>query len=208
MKKWGLIMVLLLGSIWRGRTQSFEVQQLLLNVEKLAQFKQILADLKKGYEIVAKGYTTIRDISEGNFSLHDAFLDALWQVSPAVRQYKRTADIIALQLRLVKEYKAAWQRTKSSSLFSPNELEHIEKVYSNLFQASLRNLEDLLLVITARQLRMSDDERLTAIDRIYASMQDKIVFLRQFNSSNTVLGVQRMKEQQDVNQVRKFYDLP
>ena len=175
-------MVLLLGSIWRGRTQSFEVQQLLLNVEKLAQFKQILADLKKGYEIVAKGYTTIRDISEGNFSLHDAFLDALWQVSPAVRQYKRTADIIALQLRLVKEYKAAWQRTKSSSLFSPNELEHIEKVYSNLFQASLRNLEDLLLVITARQLRMSDDERLTAIDRIYASMQDKIVFLRQFNS--------------------------
>lgn len=208
MKKWGLIGVLLLGPILRGQAQSFEVQQLLLNVEKLAQFKQILADLKKGYEIVAKGYTTIRDISEGNFSLHDAFLDALWQVSPAVKQYKRTADIIALQLRLVKEYKAAWQRTKNSSLFAPNELDHIEKVYSNLFQASLRNLEDLLLVITARQLRMSDDERLNAIDRIYQSMQDKIVFLRQFNTSNTVLGIQRMKEQQDVNQVKKFYDLP
>src|SRR6218665_2577336 len=91
------------------KAQSFEVQQLLLNVEKLAQFKQILADLKKGYEIVSKGYTTIRDISQGNFKLHDLFLDALLQVSPTVRKYKKITDIIVMQIQLVKEYKAAWK---------------------------------------------------------------------------------------------------
>jgi outer membrane lipoprotein-sorting protein len=37
-------------------SQSQEAQQLLLNVEKLAQLKQILKDLYKGYEIVSKGY--------------------------------------------------------------------------------------------------------------------------------------------------------
>ena len=55
--------------------QSTEIQQLLLNVEKLAQLKKILSNMKKGYEIVSNGYNTIKDISKGNFNLHDAFLE-------------------------------------------------------------------------------------------------------------------------------------
>ena len=55
--------------------QSTEIQQLLLNVEKLAQLKKILSNMKKGYEIVSNGYNTIKDISKGNFNLHEAFLD-------------------------------------------------------------------------------------------------------------------------------------
>jgi|SRR6218665_2127757 len=189
------------------KAQSFEVQQLLLNVEKLAQFKQILADLKKGYEIISKGYTTIRDISQGNFSLHDLFLDALLQISPTVRNYKRIGDIVSIQIRLVKEYKSAWRRFQTNNNFSVKELEHIEKVYANLFNASLRNLDDLFMVTTARKLRMSDDERLSAIDKIYASIQDKIVFLRHFNNSTTILGIQRSKEKSDVDVMRKLHDL-
>ena len=65
--------------------QSQEVQQLLLNVEKLAQFKKILQNMKQGYQVLHKGYTTIRNLSQGNFSLHKTFLDALFEVSPAVR---------------------------------------------------------------------------------------------------------------------------
>ena len=55
--------------------QSTEAQQLLLNVEKLAQLKKILSNMKKGYEIVSSGYNTIKDISKGNFNLHDEFLN-------------------------------------------------------------------------------------------------------------------------------------
>jgi hypothetical protein len=83
--------------------QSTETQQLLLNVEKLAQLKKILSNMKKGYEIVSSGYNTIKDIFKGNFNLHDAFLNALLQVSPTVRKYKRVADIIPCQSEIVKE---------------------------------------------------------------------------------------------------------
>lgn len=79
---------------YKASAQTDEIAQLLLNVEKLAQFKQILSDMKKGYQILEGGYNTIKDISEGNFSLHKAFLDGLMQVSPTVRNYKRIADII------------------------------------------------------------------------------------------------------------------
>ena len=61
----------------KALAQKDEIAQLLLNVEKLAQFKQILSDMKKGYKILNGGYNTIKDLSEGNFSLHKTFLDAL-----------------------------------------------------------------------------------------------------------------------------------
>ena len=79
-----------------------KLQQLLLDVEKLAQFKQIFSDLKKGYEIVVSGYSTVKNISQGNFNLHKTFLDGLMQVSPAVRKYKKVADIINDQVLLLK----------------------------------------------------------------------------------------------------------
>src|SRR5882672_6143961 len=82
--------------------QSQEAQQLLLNWEKLTQLKKILNDMYSGYKIVYKGYTTIKDISEGSFTLHKDFLDGLLQVSPAVRKYKRVTDIISYQLKIVK----------------------------------------------------------------------------------------------------------
>jgi len=44
-------------------SQTQEAQQLLLDWEKLTQFKKILKDMKEGYQIIHKGYTTIRDIS-------------------------------------------------------------------------------------------------------------------------------------------------
>lgn len=51
---------------------------------------------------------------------------------------------------------------------------------------------------------LSDDERLTAIDRIFADMQDKLLFLRSFNNSATVLSLQREKEANDVRSMRRM----
>ncbi|MEO7488867.1 MAG: TerB family tellurite resistance protein [Ferruginibacter sp.] len=174
--------------------QSTEAQQLLLNVEKLAQLKKILSNMKKGYEIVSSGYNTIKDISKGNFNLHDAFLNALLQVSPTVRKYKRVADIITCQSEIVKEYKSSFNRFKSINLFNSSEIAYMEEVYKNLFNKSLQNLDELGIVITAGKLRMSDDERIAAIDRIYKDISDKLVFLRSFNNEGSVLAVQRGRE--------------
>jgi hypothetical protein len=187
--------------------QSFEAQQLLLNVEKLAQLKLILSDLKKGYEIVSTGYNTIKNISEGNFNLHQVFLNGLLQVSPTVRKYKKVKDIIRDQIQLVKEYKQAYKRFHQDGSFSTKEIDYIGKVYSNLFTASLKNLDALALVITANKLRMSDDERLKAIDGIYSDVQDKLQFLRHFNNTTTILSVQRSKERKDVGTTRTIYGL-
>jgi len=75
-----------------SNAQSDEVQQLLLNVEKLAQFKKILKNMKDAYTIIFKGYTAVKDLSQGNFTLHKTFLDGLMEVSRAVKKSKRNKE--------------------------------------------------------------------------------------------------------------------
>jgi hypothetical protein len=187
--------------------QTFEIEQLLLDVEKLTQLKQILQDMYKGYEVLHKGYTTIKDISEGNFSLHKVFLDGLLEVSPTVQKYKRIAEIINYQLQIVKEYKAAYNRFKQDNNFTVQEIEYMGKVYNNLFKESLKKLDELITVITSGQLRMSDDERITAIDRIFSEVEDQVNFLRYFNSKAAVLSAQRGKEFQEVEISKRLSDV-
>ena len=63
---------------------------------------------------------------------------------------------------------------------------------------SLQHLSDLAMVLTAGNLRMSEEERLKAIDQIAEDMTDKLNFLRIFNKENNMLAVQRGREKIDV----------
>jgi len=206
MKK--IIVILAMCSLaFHSKAQSDEAQQLLLNWEKLAQFKKILQNMYDGYKILHKGYTAVKDISEGNFNLHRTFLDGLLQVNPAVKKYKRIADIINYQLRIVKEYKAAFNQFKQDKQFTVKEIEYLGKIYKNLFEQSLKGLDELAMVITAGKLRMSDDERLQAIDKIYSSVEDQYSFLRDFNENTAMLALQRKSDQAEIKMSRRINGL-
>jgi len=205
MKRVLLILLLFRGCIGASYAQSQEAQQLLLNVEKLSQLKNILSDMKRGYEVVSKGYNTVKNIAEGNFSLHEVFIDGLMLVSPEVRKYRKVADIISIQADLVSEYKGAFKRFGSSGNFSASELEYLGKVYGGLLDQSLNNLDQLVMVITAGKLRMSDEERLRVIDRVFAELEDKLQFLRSFNREIGLLNLQRTREKAELRGIQGFY---
>lgn len=188
-------------------SQSQEAKQLLLNVEKLAQLKLMLSHMKTGYKILEKGYTSIKNISQGNFNLHRDFLDGLLQVSPAVKKYSKVADIIRVQLKLVKEAKDALAEFRGSRQFTVAEIEYLGNVYANLLKESLKMLDELAMVVTAGKLRMSDDERLQAIDRIHDEVLEQYTFLNEFNNGTAILSLQREKEQMDIDLMRKIHGL-
>jgi len=202
-----MAIVFVLATPIRARCQADEIAQLLLNVEKLAQLKSILDNMYKGYTILTKGYNTIKNISEGNFSMHDLFLKGLLAVNPSIAKYQRVSDIVSMQLRMVKEYKGSLKDFSKSSLFSPSELEYFGRVYGRLIDRSLDNLDELLMYVTSDKLRMSDDERLAGIDRIYYDMQDKLNFLLSFNNSGQSLLVLRIKERGSLDLLNRLHDL-
>src|SRR5215217_7855904 len=105
----------------QANAQSTELEQLLLNIEKLTQFKAILSDMKKGYEIYQQGYGMISNLSQGNFNLHNVYLTGLMGVSPAVRNNPRVSQILAQQNDILSEYRRYASLFRQSGKFSGNE---------------------------------------------------------------------------------------
>ena len=204
--KFLMVAVLLLGSAvtTQVRAQSADLTQLILDIEKLTQLKGILSDMKQGYDIINGGYNQVKQIADVNFSLHSTFLNGLLLVSPAVANYSRVADIILKQGYIVSEYRHYYSQFKQSG-FNSDELAYMANVYTTLLQQSLQNLSQLADIIAAGKLRMSDDERLRAIDRIGADTDDKLTFLRTFNQQAAVMAIQRQHELNNYSTLQKLY---
>jgi hypothetical protein len=198
------IMVFLLLVTIGAKAQTSDLTQLILDIEKLTQLKGILTDMKIGYTIIDGGYNQVKSIADGNFNLHSTFLNGLLLVSPAVANYGRVADIILKQGYIVTEYTRYSAQFKQAH-FNADELAYIANIYTTLLQQSLQNLSQLADILMAGKLRMSDDERLRAIDHIYADTDDKLAFLRHFDQQAAILDLQRQKELNNISTLQKLY---
>lgn len=196
--------LLLTGS---SHAQGFDVQQLLLDVQKLSTLKSILTDMQQGYQELEQDYTAVRDIARGNFDLHKAWLDGLLAVSPAVRSSQRAADIVDLQLTLLAKYRAAWAFFQRQPQFTPEELTLIARTFSSLLQDSLNDLADLSTIVTDGVLRAGDAERMRQIDVIYDSMSSRIVFMDRFTNSTALLAGQRQNVNAEDRTIQNLYGI-
>lgn len=191
----------------RAQSVADVIQQLVLDYQKLASLKNILGQMYTGYSVLSKGYGAVKDVAQGNFSLHEAFLDGLYLVSPTVRKYPRVSDIINDQAQLVSEYRSASGSFRNGGRFNPDELAYMMNIYNNLVSQSLKNLDDLSMIVTDSQLRMSDAERLTAIDRICLESHNQLSYLRHFNEQAAKIAWQRAQGTADRQNVRSIYGL-
>ena len=86
----------------------------------------------KGYEIVSKGYSAVKIYQKAILVYMKLFLDKLLQVSPVIKEYKRVADIINCQQKILSGYTSAFSNFKSDGNFTAEEIGYLENVYSNL----------------------------------------------------------------------------
>jgi hypothetical protein len=205
MKRIKILLAFLLFSAAGAKAQSADLTQLILDIEKLTQLKGILSDMKTGYTIIDGGYNQVKSIADGNFNLHSTFLNGLLMVSPAVAKYGKVADIVLKQGYIVTEYEAYYKQFSASGHFSADEIAYLANVYTTLLQQSLQNLSQLTDILMAGKLRMSDDERLRAIDHIDADTGDKLTFLRDFDQQTAILDIQRQQETNNLSTLQKLY---
>ena len=176
-------------------------------IEQIVAFKIYLGYVQKGYSIARKGLTTIGNIKKGDFSLHNDFLSSFKSVNPTIRNYSKVPDIIAFQVKIIQSYKSTYKYVQSISLYSPAEIDFIYRVFTNLINNSSDDLDELITVVTANELEMKDDERLKRIDAIYASIQDKYAFAKNFGDEAKVLAVQKAKDKNNLETSRKLYGI-
>ncbi len=208
MKKITLLFFLFTGYASGLKAQTEEAAQLVVNYEKLLQLEEILDNMYKGYKIISKGYNTIRDIAEGNFNIHQVFLDGLYAVNPTIRNYRKIPYIIQFQKFIANESERAFNQFRTDPNLTFREIKYLESMYAYLLKQSLRNMDELLMIITSTRLGMSDDERLIALDRIYLDLEGKVHYIRTANSSTQMLIRQRAKETRQLNTVRTLHSRP
>ena len=168
-------------------------------LQQIAALKIYLGYAEKGYEIASKGINTVRNIKKGEFNLHRDFFVSLKEVSPKISNLAKVADIIAYQLHIVKQCKKAIQSILQSKQFTPDEVDHVRKVIDRLLTECNKTIDELVMVSTAGEVEMTDDERLDRINGIYAGMQDKYSFSCFFGQEVALLSAQRLAERFQIN---------
>lgn len=171
-------------------------------LEQVAALKLYAGYLRKGYEIGKSGLGFIKDAGKGEFDLHGAFFASLKSVSPAIKDNIRVAEIIRMQIDVSKTL--SWL-TKISGLGEENR-EYLEGVSDNLRLECLRDLEELLLVVTSGRADLTDDERLVRIEHLHGRMEEKRNFAFGFAANARSLSAQRTSEMKNIKRMEEWYE--
>lgn len=171
--------------------------------EQVAALKLYTGYLKKGYEIGGSGINTIKDIKNGEFSLHSSFISSLTTVNPNIRSSSKIADILAYQLGISKSF----SKIKGSPYLITADREYISRVKNNIQQECRKDLEELLLVITPGPIATQDDERIKRLDKVFEAMKDKSAFTQSFTNNVNSLVRQLEQDANDAHTIRKPYGI-
>lgn len=149
----------------------------------------------------------ISDWVEKNKEQYAKYFDELSKIKAAISGYKKVKEIMENQVRVVEEYKRAFRLFQQDPHFSPDEIAYMTKVYSGIVDESLKNLDQLFLVVGAVGTKMTDGKRLEIISRAAEGIDETLSDLRMFNNQNIRLSLQRSKDAQEVQVVKAFYGI-
>lgn len=136
------------------------------------------------------------------------YYEELAKVKAIISYYQRIRDITQKQVRLVNEYNRSWQLLRQDSHFSSDEIDYMAKVYSGILGESLKNIDQISLIVRSFSTQMSDAKRLELINNSADQVDTNYDDLTRFNRQNMLLSLQRAKTKYEVDMVKKLYGLP
>lgn len=149
----------------------------------------------------------IGDWVEKQRKLYADYYDELWRVKSAISYYQKVKDIIQKQLQIAGEYKQALALFRKDKHFTSDDFAFMEKTYSGIVNESIKNLDQLYLVINSFATQMTDGKRLELINAAADNIEQNLTDLRQFNNQNVRLSLSRSKDQQEINAVKVLYGI-
>jgi hypothetical protein len=151
--------------------------------------------------------TEIADWTEKQKDLYSEYYTELWQIKSAIAYYKKIKDLTTKQVAIVDEYKWAWNLFQQDKNFKHKELEQMQEVYKGILDESIKNLDQILLVVNSFKTQMSDAERLDIINDAANKMDTNYSDLKQFNTQNSLLSIQRAKSLDEVAKLKEIYGI-
>ena len=149
--------------------------------------------------------TEIADWTEKQKDLYSEYYSSLWKVKSAITYYKRVKELTVKQVAIVDEYKWAIGLFQKDKHFSVEEVDQMQKVYLGILEESVKNLDQVLLVVNSFKTQMSDAKRLEIIGAAADKMEDNYADLKKFNSGNIALSIKRANSVDEVAKLKELY---
>jgi hypothetical protein len=149
----------------------------------------------------------IADWTEKHRKLYKEYYDELWKVRNTIASYQRIKQILERQVRLVDEYKRVWGIVQRDEHFSKSELEYMYRVYTGILNQSIRNLDQIMVVVNSFKTQMSDAKRLEIIETCGEDIERNYYDLKEFNTQNIQLSLSRAKDEHEIETVKRMYGL-
>lgn len=151
--------------------------------------------------------TEIAQWTEKHRKLYEEYYDELWKIKNTLAEYQRIRQIMDKQIRIVDEYKRAWNIVRQDEHFTEAEIDYMYRVYKGILNESVRNLDQILLVINSFKTQMTDAQRLTIITQAGDRIEQNFIDLLEFNMNTYQISLSRAKTQHEIDRVKKLYGL-
>jgi ATP-dependent 26S proteasome regulatory subunit len=151
--------------------------------------------------------TEISDWTQQQKDLFSKYYQELQEIKSAIALYERIKEMTEKQSALVSSYHHAWNLLQTDKHFSPDELSYMAKVYTGILEESVKNVDQLLLVVSSFKTQITDAKRLELINAAASRIDTNYSDLQQFNSQNILLSLQRAKDQNEIITLKKYYGI-
>lgn len=151
--------------------------------------------------------TEIAEWTEKHRKIYEIYYDELWQIKNTLAAYQRIKQVIEKQKRIITEYNRAWNLVKQDNHFTEREIDYMYRVYKGILNDSMRNLDQLVLVINSYKTKMTDAQRLAIIMQTGERIEQNLMDLLEFNMHTYQLSISRAKTQHEIDRVKKLYGL-
>jgi hypothetical protein len=170
-------------------------------LKQLAYLKLYAGYLKKGYDVVSYGLGTIKGFTSGEFGLHEAFFGSLALVNPVIKNDYRVLEIASMQGKISKAFVLMGRLDLDGS-----NLAYIHSVHDGVIEECNKDLDELLLVVSASSLEISDQERLSRLAKVHNSMSEKLEFVSGFYVEVLSLSQSQVDGDKAIQKLRRLYE--
>lgn len=149
----------------------------------------------------------IAEWTEKQKEQYSKYYEELHKVKNVISYYQRIREIMQKQVKMVQEYNRVWGLLNQDDNFTLQETTYMRQVYSGILEESLKNINQITMVIQSFTTTMSDAKRVEIINAAADRVDENYNDLRAFNQQNILLSIQRTKTLAEKQHVQRLYGI-
>jgi hypothetical protein len=171
-------------------------------LQQIAAFQIYSGYLKQGYNIANHGLGSITGSLKEELNLHATYYDKLKAVNPVVKN-PQVNEILVWQ----KEILNSMGKLGQTEPLTNDQKSYIGRVKQALLNDCNQQITELQDLMTDGKLKMSDEERVSRLNKIHKAVQDNFRFAAAFTGQVQLYVVQVQQETRNTRTSKNLYGI-